>query len=324
MKIAFDIMGGDFAPAEAIKGVQLFFDENHDETVHLLLIGTPEATAQCQKDLAAYAGRFTCIEAPQVIGMSDHPTKAFKEKQQSSMAIGFGLLQAKKANAFISAGNTGAMMVGAMYSVKAIPGILRPTIASPVPCDVSGRFNLLLDVGINADCKVENMVQFAQLGSMYARYVYGKEDPKVGLLNIGEEDSKGNLLSQATFPALKENKDINFVGNVEGRDIFLDKAQVIVCEGFVGNIILKMVESLYNLLNVERNLNDDFLDTFNHELYGGTPILGINDTVIIGHGIAHALAFKNMIDVARKNVEVDLPGKFKSYFAPLAENQGEA
>lgn len=321
MRIAFDIMGGDYAPTEAIKGVQLFFDENHDETVHLMLLGTPEAAALCHKDLAAYKGRFTCVEAPQVIGMSDNPTKAFKEKQQSSMAMGFGMLQAKKADAFISAGNTGAMMVGAMYSVKAIPGIIRPTIASPVPCDGGINFNLLLDVGLNADCKVEHLAQFAQLGSMYAKYVYNIDEPRVGLLNVGEEEGKGNLLSQAAFPVLKANKNINFVGNIEGRDVFLDKAHVIVCEGFLGNIILKMVESLYNRLYVERNIKDSFLEWFNHERYGGTPILGINDTVIIGHGIAHALAFKNMIEVARKNVEVDLPGKFKSYFASAIESQ---
>lgn len=324
MKIAVDIMGGDFAPEEAIKGVQLFLDENHDESVHLLLIGTPEAAANHAASLDAYKGRFTFVEAPSVIGMSEHPTKALKEKQDSSIALGFGMLQAKKADAFLSAGNTGAMMVGAMYSVKNIPGVLRPTIASPVPLDSGGRFNLLLDVGINADCKPENMVQFAKLGSMYAEHVFGINNPKVGLLNIGEEEGKGNILAQATYPLLKEHKDLNFVGNVEGRDVFLDKANVIVCEGFVGNVMLKMMESMYSLLYEKRNLKDEFLTTFNHELYGGTPILGINDTVIIGHGIAHALAFKNMIESARRNVAVGLPEKFKSYFAPLAEEGGAA
>lgn len=315
MKIAFDIMGGDFAPSEAIKGIHLFFDENHDSNVHLLLIGTPETIAQYAAELEPYAGRYTFIEAPQVIGMSDHPTKALKEKQQSSIAIGFGLLHAKKADAFISAGNTGAMMVGAMYTVKNVPGVLRPTIASPIP-RIDGKHNLLLDVGINADCKPENMVQFALLGSMYMQHVYGVEQPKVGLLNIGEEEGKGNLLAQATYPLLKEHKDINFIGNIEGRDVFIQKADVIVCEGFVGNVALKMAESIYDLLITERGMKDEFLETFNHEIYGGTPILGINDTVIIGHGVAHALAFKNMIDVARRNVEAQLSARFISYFTP--------
>lgn len=319
MKIAVDIMGGDFAPEEAIKGVQLFLDENHDESVHLLLIGTPEVAEQYASQLEPYSSRYTFIDAPQVIGMSEHPTKALKEKQQSSIAIGFGMLQAKKADAFLSAGNTGAMMVGAMYSVKNIPGVLRPTIASPVPKESSSTYNLLLDVGLNADCKAENMVQFAKLGSMYAEHIYGIENPRVGLLNIGEEEGKGNLLAQASYPLLKEAKDINFIGNVEGRDLFLDKAHVIVCEGFVGNVMLKMMESMHTLLLEKRKLQDSFVETFNHELYGGTPMLGINDTVIIGHGIAHALAFKNMIELARLNVEAELPAKFKSYFSTAEE-----
>lgn len=308
-------MGGDYAPSEAIKGVQLFLDSNQDSHVHLLLIGTAEAGAQLAAVLPAHAGRYTFIEASQVIGMSEHPTKALKEKQQSSIAIGFGLLQAKKADAFISAGNTGAMMVGAMYTVKNVPGVQRPTIASPVP-QTDGNYNLLLDVGINADCKPENLVQFALLGSMYMQHVVGLDNPKVGLLNIGEEEGKGNILAQAAYPMLKEHKDINFVGNIEGRDIFTPKADVIVCEGFVGNVVLKMTESIYDLLITERGIKDDFLETFNHEIYGGTPILGINDTVIIGHGVAHALAFKNMIEVARKTVEAQLSSKFRSYFTP--------
>ena len=190
MKIALDVMGGDFAPEQAFKGVQLFFDENKDQSIHLLLIGTADAMNKHADDMKPYEGRYTFIEAPQVIGMDEHPTKALKEKQQSSIAIGFGLLQAKKADAFISAGNTGAMMVGAMYTVKNIPGVQRPTIASPIPRG-GGRFNLLLDVGINADCKAENLVQFALLGSMYMKHVQGIESPRVGLLNIGEEEGKG-------------------------------------------------------------------------------------------------------------------------------------
>ena len=219
----------------------------------------------------------------------------------------------KKADAFISAGNTGAMMVGAMYSVKNIDGIQRPTIASPVPRP-SGKFGLLLDVGINADCKPENLVQFAQLGSLYVKNVYGIENPRVGLLNLGEEEGKGNILAQAAYPLLKELTDINFIGNIEGRGVFSEDVDVIVCEGFVGNVILKMAESVHTIFT-ERNLSDSFLDNFNYEIYGGTPILGINSPVIIGHGISHALAFKNMIDVARKIVAAGLMDVFKKRFA---------
>lgn len=315
MKIALDIMGGDHAPQEAIKGVQKFLIENKDDSVHLLLIGTSEAGALCNEQLVDHAGKFTIVEASEVIDMNEHPTKALKEKQRSSIAIGFGLLREKKADAFASAGNTGAMMVGAMYTVKNIEGVQRPTIASPIPRS-DNKFNLLLDVGINADCKAENLVQFALLGSMYIEHVYNKTSPRVGLLNLGEEEGKGNLLAQAAYPLLKEHADINFVGNVEGRDIFTEKADVIVCEGFVGNVVLKMTESIYDLLVKERNIKDPLLDTFDYEIYGGTPILGINDTVIIGHGISHERAFKNMIEVARRNVQAALPDKFRAYFSP--------
>jgi len=317
MKIGLDIMGGDYAPAEAIKGVQLFFEQSTDPSVHLLLIGNPEAAAPYLSLLEPYQSRYTLVPATQVVGMHEHPTKALKEKPDSSISVGFGLLAMKKADAFISAGNTGAMMVGAMYSVKNIEGILRPTIASPIPRE-DGAYNLLLDVGINADCKAEHLVQFAQLGSLYMQHVNGIERPRVGLLNIGEEEGKGNILAQATYPLLKEDRQLNFVGNMEGRDIFLDKSDVLVCEGFVGNVVLKMAESIYHIFAQQRKISDPFLNNFDYEIYGGTPILGINEPVIIGHGISHALAFKNMIDVAGKIVHSDLMNIFKKHFAQAA------
>lgn len=313
MKIGLDIMGGDYAPAEAIKGVKLYFEQVPDSSVHLLLIGDAVAAAPYLSLLESYHHRFTIIEAAEVIGMHEHPTKALKEKPNSSIAVGFGLLQAGKIDAFASAGNTGAMMVGAMYTVKVIEGILRPTIATPMP-RIDGKFNCLLDSGINADCKPEHLVQFAQLGSLYAYHVLGINNPRVGLLNIGEEEGKGNLLCQATYPLLKEMQGINFAGNVEGRDIFMDKAEVIVCEGFVGNVALKMAESFYDIFNTQKGLKDAVLDNFNFEIYGGTPILGINSPVIITHGIAHALAFRNIIEVAGKVVSSNLTGAFKEHF----------
>jgi glycerol-3-phosphate acyltransferase PlsX len=313
MKIGLDIMGGDYAPAEAIKGVQLFFEQVPDPSVHLLLIGDTDAAAPYLSVLEPYKWRYTFIEASQVIGMNEHPTRAFKEKPDSSIAIGFGLLQQQKSDAFISAGNTGAVSVGAMYTVKTIEGIIRPTIAAPVP-RADGKFNMLLDVGANADCKPENLVQFAELGSLYAKHILGVDIPRIALLNLGEEEGKGNLLSQATYPLLKEHTKLNFIGNVEGRDILLNKADVIVCEGFVGNVILKMAESIYSIFH-ERGISDSFMDNFNYEIYGGTPILGINKPVVIGHGISHALAFKNMIDLSRKIISSNLIAAFKDHFA---------
>lgn len=315
MKIGLDIMGGDYAPEEAIKGVQLYFEQVPESDIHLLLIGDAIAAAPYLSLIDGYHHRYTFIEAAQVIGMHEHPTKALKEKPNSSIAIGFGLLQKAKADAFISAGNTGAMLVGAMYSVKAIEGVLRPSIGTQIP-RLDGGYNFLLDVGINADCKPEHLLQFAQLGTIYARHVLGVEDPRVGLLNLGEEEGKGNLLCQATYPLLKELPGINFVGNVEGRDIFQNKAEVIVCEGFVGNVAIKIAESVYDIFKVNKGIKDDFLDSFNFEMYGGTPILGINSPVIIGHGVSHAFAFRNMIELVGKLHRSNLVGAFKEHFKP--------
>jgi glycerol-3-phosphate acyltransferase PlsX len=317
MKIALDIMGGDYAPEQALLGVRRYLDEVPDPSVHLLLVGHPEAAQPFMYHLQPHEGRYTLIPATEEIGMHEHPTKALKEKPDSSIAVGFGALARGKADAFISAGNTGAMLVGSMYTVKAIEGILRPTIASPLP-RTDGKFNFLLDVGINADCKPEHLVQFAILGALYAKHVLGTDNPRVGLLNLGEEEGKGNILAQATYPLLKENTSINFAGNVEGRDFFGDKADVIVCEGFVGNVVLKMAESVYHIFGEERGIKDDFLSHFNYELYGGTPVLGINSPVIIGHGISSALAFRNMIDVARKMIDSGLIDAFKTHFAATA------
>jgi len=313
MKIGLDIMGGDYAPRETIKGVAQYFAKYPESEVHMFLIGNHSVSAPYLPELDPYRHRYTFVAAEEVIGMHEHPTRALKEKPDSSIAVGFGMLHKGMTDAFISAGNTGAMMVGALYSVKAIDGILRPTIATPMP-RLDGKFNFLLDSGMNADCKPEHFVQFAQLGSLYSHHVQKVANPRVALLNIGEEEGKGNLLCQAAFPLLKEQADINFIGNVEGRDLFSDKADVIICEGFVGNVALKMAESVYDIFKVQKGFNDPFLDNFNFEIYGGTPILGINSPVIISHGIAHALAFCNMIRVAEDLIVSNLTSAFKDYF----------
>jgi len=315
MKIGIDIMGGDYAPEEAVKGVLSYIEKSPgQQDIHFVLIGHQDAFTPYQNLLASYKERYTLVHASEVVGMHEHPTKALKEKTDSSIVKGFSLLQRNDIDAFISAGNTGAMMVGAMYTVKAIPGVLRPTIASPIP-KLDGKYNFLLDVGANADCKPEHLVQFAQMGSLYARYVLQLDNPRVALLNIGEEEGKGNLLAQATYPLLKEHGSINFVGNVEGRDLFLNNSDVIVCEGFTGNVALKMAESIYHIFREQRKIEDDFLNQFNYEIYGGTPILGINAPVIIGHGISQVLAFDNMIHSAVRMVSSNLTEILKSHFA---------
>ncbi len=303
MNIGLDMMGGDFAPQEAVKGVMQYLQEEKSSST-LFLIGNNN---QLEALLAGYNvthDRIKIVHAEQMIDMHEHPTKALKEKKKSSIAIGFHLLASNKTDAFISAGNTGAMLVGALFSIKALEGVLRPTISTIIPKE-NGGTGLLLDVGLNADCKPEQLNQFAVMGSVYAKLILGVDNPKVGLINVGEEEGKGNILSQATYPLLKENKHIHFIGNIEGRDILLDKADVMVCEGFTGNIILKLAESLYDITQ-RQQIDHGYFERFNFENYGGTPVLGVSKPVIIGHGISKAKAFKNMIRVAQQMIEKDV------------------
>jgi len=311
MNIALDMMGGDYAPGQAMKGVQHYLSESVSPAF-LLLIGDQERLTPLLSQYSIPEKSIKLVHAASVIDMHEHPTKALKEKKDSSIAIGFHLLASGKADAFISAGNTGAMMVGALFSIKAIEGVQRPTISTIIPRE-NGKTGLLLDVGLNSDCKPEVLNQFAMLGSLYAQYILGIDEPRTGLVNIGEEEGKGNILAQAAYPLLKENKEIRFIGNVEGRDVLLDKADVMVCDGFTGNILLKLLESLFEITE-RQQIHHAYFDRFNFENYGGTPVLGVAKPVIIGHGISHGKAFKNMIALAEKIILTDLLGKMKNSF----------
>src|SRR6059058_5157176 len=264
MNIGIDMMGGDFAPLEAVKGIQEYLSETATP-VHLNLIGDSAQLEPLATEYKLPLQTFSITHAPQVIGMHEHPTKALKEKQRSSIAIGFHLLAAGKTDAFISAGNTGAMLVGSLYSLKPLEGVLRPTISTIIPKE-NGGTGLLLDVGLNSDCKPEQLNQFALMGSVYAQQILGIEKPRVALINIGEEEGKGNILAQATYPLLKETPHIHFIGNVEGRDLLIDKADVMVCDGFTGNIILKLAESLFQITQ-DKGIHHPYFDHFNFETY---------------------------------------------------------
>ncbi len=312
MKLGIDIMGGDYAPEQTTLGAIAAFHEL-PSSVKIVLIGDREAILFILKRENASPDNFEIVHAPEVIEMADHPTKAIQQKPNSSIAIGFHLLKEKKIDAFSSAGNTGAMLVGSMFSVKSIPGIMRPAISTLVP-KVNGGWGLILDVGVNADCKPEVLNQFAVLGSLFAQHVLHMNNPKVGLMNIGEEEEKGNLLTKEAHQLLKESKEIHFIGNVEGRDLFNDKADVIVCDGFTGNVILKLAESFYSIIK-KNNLQSEYFDRFNYEDYGGTPILGVNSTVIIAHGISKAKAIKNMILLSKEVVEAGLSEKIAQAFS---------
>lgn len=312
MRIGIDIMGGDFAPEAAVLGAILAHKELSQDD-RLVLIGNEQKILEILQRENYPAINFDIVHASEVIEMGDHPAKAFSKKLDSSITKGFFMLAAGKIDCFASAGNTGAMLVGAMHAVKSIPGVIRPVITAAIP-KPDGSFSILLDVGINPDAKPDVLYQYAILGSTYAKNVYNISNPKVALMNIGSEEEKGNLVSKATYELMKDSNEFNFVGNVEGNDLFeSNKADVIVCDGFVGNIILKTAEAFYVLYR-KRKLSDEFFDKLNFENYGGTPILGVNKNIVIGHGISKEKAIKNMILHTRHVADANLAEKIKEAF----------
>lgn len=312
MKIGIDILGGDFAPGANIEGAILAKRELPQD-VSLVLIGDENQIRTQLSERGEDANSYEIVHAPDVITMHDHPTRAIPQKPNSSIAVGFDLLANKQINVFASTGNTGAMLVGSMYKINTVPGVIRPCITSVLPT-IDGNNSIILDVGTNADCKPDVLYQFAVLGSMYSKSVYGIENPRVGLLNIGEEATKGNLITIATHKLLAESDEVNFIGNIEGRDIFSGKADVVVCDGFTGNIVLKQAEGIYAMMK-KRGIKDEYFDRFNYENYGGTPILGVKGNVIIGHGISNGKAVRSMImhsyEVAKSSLVEMVNNAFK-------------
>ena len=313
MKIGIDVLGGDFAPDVNIDGASLALKELPQD-VKIVLLGDKDQIESSLSTFGLDSERVEIVHAPDVINMHDHPTRAIPQKPNSSISVGFDLLVKGELDVFASTGNTGAMLVGSIYKLNTIPGVIRPCITSTLPA-IDGSKTILLDVGSNADCKVDVLYQFAVLGSLYSKSVYGVENPKVALLNIGEEETKGNLLTIAAHGMLAKSDEINFVGNLEGRDIFMGKADVIVCDGYTGNIVLKEAEGIYTLMR-KRGIRDEYFDRFNYENYGGTPILGVKGNVIIGHGISNNIAVKNMIlhsyEVANSKLSEKLNQAFNS------------
>lgn len=312
MKIGIDVLGGDFAPDANISGAVLAKNELPSDAT-LVLLGDKEQIFSGLSALGANPDDFEIIHAPDIITMQDHPTRAIPQKPNSSIAVGFDMLANKKIDVFASTGNTGAMLVGAMYKINTIPGIIRPCITSVLP-SIDGTQAILLDVGANADCKPDVLYQFAVVGSLYSKHVYGIENPRVALLSIGEEETKGNLTTVATHKLLAESDDLNFVGNIEGRDLFLGKADIVVCDGFTGNIVLKQAEGMYGLLRKRGVKEDEYFNRFNYENYGGTPVLGVKGNVIIGHGISNNVAVKNMILHAYEVASSGLASKINEAF----------
>ena len=308
MNIAIDVMGGDYAPEAVIDGIIQAIPSLTNKEV-ILAIGPKEIINQLLTERNCTSEQIRVIHAEEVIEMGEHPTRALSQKPNSSIGIGFALLKEGKADVFASAGNTGAMMVGSLFSVKTIEGIQRPAIAGFVP-QTNGKYAVMLDIGANADCKAEMLEQWALLGSVYYEATTGQSQPRVGLMNIGEEEQKGSILAQATHVLLKENKQVNFIGNIEGKDLFRNKADVILTDGFTGNIVLKMGESIYNIMK-EQGMMNEFVENTNYENYGGSPIIGINGNVIIAHGASSPKAIKNMIKLCKTVVESNVCQKIK-------------
>jgi glycerol-3-phosphate acyltransferase PlsX len=305
-------MGGDFAPEAVVSGAILAQKQLSPDQKIVLFGDEPKILSLLEKE-HANINDFEIVHCTDVIDMCENPAKAFTKKPDSSISIGFKALASKQIDGFASAGSTGAMLVGTMYTVKQITGIIRPAIASYIPVSET-KFNLLLDVGLNPDCKPEVLYQYGILGSLYAKTLLGIDNPRVALLNIGEEEEKGNLVVKSTFELMKNNKDFNFVGNVEGNDLFSDeKADVVVCDGFVGNVVLKEAEAFYHLIK-KRKIENPFLERFNAENYGGTPILGVNEPVIIGHGSSNPKAIMNMILQTKEVISSNLCAKIKESF----------
>jgi len=304
-------MGGDFAPEAMVLGA-IEACKTLPANAKIVLVGDSEQAKNIINREKADISAFDYVQTSEVIEMGDHATKAMRQKPDSSITVGFNLLNKGELDVFASAGNSGAMLVGSMFSICPIRGVIRPCIASILPKE-SGGVGIILDVGVVADCKPDVLYQFAILGSLYAEFVYNIQNPKVGLLNLGEEKEKGNLLTQATHELMLGTDDFNFIGNVEGRDLFEDKADVIVCDGFTGNVILKEAEGFYKLL-AKRNMLDDYFSRFNYENYGATPIIGVNGNVLIAHGISSAKAVENMLYLGKNLVEADLTSKIKKAF----------
>lgn len=312
LKIGIDAMGGDYAPEAVVLGaigacaslstgskITLFGDRAQIEAILL--------REHCPLE------RFDIVHTSEVIQMGDNPTQTFVKKPDSSIAVGFKQLMEGKIDGFASAGSTGAMLVGCMYTVKQIEGVIRPSIATVIPT-INGGEVMILDVGLNVDCKPEVLYQYGVIGNTYAKSVMGLSKPRVALLNIGEEKEKGDQQTKATYELMDGSTDFHFVGNVEAKHLFDGEvADVIVCDGFVGNTILKQAEGIYEMAE-KQGLHGTYFDNFNYEKVGGTPVLGINSAVIIGHGCSSATAIRNMVLQTEKTIQGDVATKLREIF----------
>lgn len=320
--IALDAMGSDRAPKPEVEGA-IQAARHHD--IHVLLVGREhDIRAELRDHPSANELPIHVVHATEVIGMHEK-VEAIRNKRDSSLRVGLRLVKEGKAAGFFSAGNTGAVMATAKMVLGALPGVDRPALAAVFPT-AAGTAALLLDVGANVDCKPTNIEQFAVMGEIYFRNIFGVQRPRVGILNVGEEEGKGNDLAKAALPLVKQ-LPLNFIGNVEGRDLYNGNVDVIVCDGFVGNVALKVSEGLVTTIRMmlkeslqatltrqlgymlSRKAFEDFKKRLDYREYGGAPLLGVKGVCLIGHGSSNALAIKNAIRVAAEYATSDINGK---------------
>ena len=316
MKIGVDAMGGDYAPRAVVLGA-IEASREIPNDARIVLYGDEVAIKE-QFDLnGGTPSNVDIVHTSQIIDMAESPAQAFSQKPDSSIVVGFTHLKMGEIDSFASAGSTGAMMVGCMFVSKQIDGVVRPGIGTVLSTKGGGKV-MLLDIGLNVDCKPEVLSQYGLIGSIYCQQVLGLKNPRVALLNIGEESEKGNAQSKAAHAIMKEqDKLYNFVGNVEPKYLFNgEAADVFVCDGYVGNIILKLCEGLYSLTD-DSVKSAEIISGFNYEREGGTPVLGVNNSVIIGHGCSSPFAIKNMILQAQRSVESQLVSKLKEAFKSI-------
>ena len=319
IKLGLDAMGGDHAPRVIVKGAVAALGELGSDC-RVVFYGDRSRIEEVLREENASPELFDIVHTTEVIGFDEHPSQSFVKKPDSSIAAGFLHLKTGEIQGFASAGNTGALLVGSMLTVKQTEGVIRPTIAAVV-ANVKGEPLIILDIGLNVDSKPEVLYQWGIIGSLYASYVLGMKKPRVALLNIGEEREKGDQSARAAHELMASGNDFNFVGNIEGENIFTGRvADIVVCDGFVGNVVLKQVEGFYSLL-IKNGVKDSFVERLNYELYGGTPILGVNGTVVVGHGRSTPLAIKNMVLQTEKMAKADIGARIGEAFAHLTTNQ---
>ena len=327
VRVAVDAMGGDHAPSVVVEGVLEATAEAGDRLAVLLVGREAEVEAELDR-LGGDRARIRVVDAPQAIGMGESPTTALKAKPQSSIHVGVGAVKQGRADAFASAGNTGAVMAAALFGLGRLPGVLRPALPGYLPTP-SGTC-VLLDVGANVEVRPEHLVQFARMGAVFGEFFLQTDRPSVGLVNVGEEPGKGTDTvkeAHATLAALGERGALHFVGNVEGRDILQHGADVCVCDGFVGNVVLKLAESVATILpqmvkgeigrqglaaeqaGVVGGVLKGMLAPFDYQAFGGVPMLGIDGIVVIGHGGSSARAVKQMVLGSAGLVEQNLTAR---------------